>query len=175
MALSHEEIMRSLFAARSRLSAAAWVVVRDAQAAEDLFQNVALKAMTKNVVFEHEGALLSWATVSIRREAIDWIRRRRPELPGLDPDVLDLLDADAQASAVADSGRVGALRDCLEAVPEPARRLLELRYFDGHTCGEVARRAGLGLDAVYQRLSRLHRQLRACIEQRLAAGAEAVP
>jgi len=173
MALSHEEIMRVLFAARSRLSAAAWIVSRDAQAAEDLFQNVALKALTKSVVFEHEGALLSWATVCIRREAIDWVRRRRPELAGLDADVLDLLDAEARAPAVADSGRVGALRDCLEEVPEPARRLLELRYFEGHGCVEVARRIGIGLDAVYQRLSRLHRQLRACIEQRLAAGAEA--
>jgi len=28
---------------------------------------------------------------------------------------------------------------------------------------------GAGLEAIYQRLSRLHRQLRACVEQRLAS------
>ena len=157
--LSHNEIMRVLFAARPRLGAAAFVIARDAQAAEDIFQNVALKALTKAVTFEHEGALLSWATVSARHEALDWLRRRKPEVPVLDNVVLDLLDAESAAAAPADTGRVGALRDC--------RRLLELRYFEGRSCTEVAAEVGAGLDAVYQRLSRLHRQLRACVEQRL--------
>jgi len=44
---------------RDRIAAAAWVVVRDAHAAEDIFQNVALKALTKKVSFEAEGAVLS--------------------------------------------------------------------------------------------------------------------
>ncbi|MCX7007739.1 MAG: sigma-70 family RNA polymerase sigma factor [Kiritimatiellaeota bacterium] len=166
MTLSHDEIMRVLFAARPRLGAAAFVIARDAQAAEDIFQNVALKALTKDATFEHEGALLSWATVSARREALDWLRRRKPEVPVLDHDVLDLLEAEGTA-APADTGRVGALRDCLEKIPVDSRRLLELRYFEGRSCTEVAAAVGAGLDAVYQRLSRLHRQLRACVEQRL--------
>ena len=166
MMLSHDEIMRVLFAARSRLGAAAFVIARDAQAAEDIFQNVALKALTQGATFEHEGALLSWATVSARREALDWLRRRKPEVPVLDHDVLDLLEAEG-AAAPADTGRVGALRDCLDQIPAASRRLLELRYFEGRSCNEVAAEVGAGLDAVYQRLSRLHRQLRACVEQRL--------
>ena len=44
---------------RDRIAAAAWVVVRDAQTAEDVFQNVALKAITKEVSFDAEGAVLS--------------------------------------------------------------------------------------------------------------------
>jgi DNA-directed RNA polymerase specialized sigma24 family protein len=74
MPLDHETTLKHLFEARQRLCAAAWLVVRDAPAAEDMFQNVALKSVTKNVSFEHEGALLSWAMVSIKREAIDWLR-----------------------------------------------------------------------------------------------------
>lgn len=171
MTLSHDEIMRALFAARQRLGAAAWLITRDAQAAEDIFQNVALKALTKGATFEHEGALLSWATVSARREALDWLRRRKPEVPILDTDVLELLDGEA-AAAPAEGGRVGALRDCLEQVPAASRRLLELRYAEGRSCAELAAEVGTGLDAVYQRLSRLHRQLRACVEQRLG-GAQA--
>ena len=62
---------------------------------------------------------------------------------------------------------MGALRDCLDQIPAASRRLLELRYFEGRSCNEVAAEVGAGLDAVYQRLSRLHRQLRACVEQRL--------
>lgn len=168
MDLTHDEIMRVLFAARLRLGTAAWVITRDAQAAEDIFQNVALKALTKDVAFAHEGALLSWATVSARREAIDWLRKRKPEVRGLDEDVLALLDADAaREPRAAESGRVAALRDCIERMPDASRRLLELRYVEGRSCDEVAGAAGIGLDAVYQRLSRLHRQLKTCIDQQL--------
>ena len=39
---------------RERISAAAWLVVKDAHVAEDIFQNTVLKAVTKDVSFEAE-------------------------------------------------------------------------------------------------------------------------
>ncbi|MCB1233469.1 MAG: sigma-70 family RNA polymerase sigma factor [Verrucomicrobiae bacterium] len=169
MPLDHETILKHLFEARQRLSAVAWLVVRDAQAAEDLFQNVALKSVTKNVTFEHEGALLSWATVSIKREAIDWLRKRKPEMLGLESDVLDLFNTEWCEHPPSEGSRIEALRDCLASVPEKSRQLLHLRYFDGYSCDEVAKRVGASVDAVYQRLSRLHRQLKECVDQRLTS------
>jgi len=159
-----------MFAARPRISAVVWLVTRDSQAAEDIFQATSVKALGKGGPFETEGQLLSWAQVVARHAAIDWLRRRRPEAPLLDADVLELLDAQAQAAAMPEGARVDALRDCLEAVPPHARRILELRYFEGHSCEEVARAVGVKLPAVYQRLSRLHRALRECIERRMAGG-----
>ena len=176
MPLNQETIVRTLFAARTRLSAAVWLVVRDAQAAEDIFQNVSVKALTKNVVFEHEGQLLSWAHVTARHEAIDWLRRQRRNVVALDAGVLELLEAEwAAASGPPSSARVDALRDCLDATPAEGRRLLELRYFEGCSCEEAARAVGLGLDAVYQRLSRLHRALKLCVERRLSGDAAFTP
>jgi RNA polymerase sigma-70 factor (ECF subfamily) len=169
MPLDHETTLKHLFEARQRLSAAAWLIVRDAQAVEDLFQNVALKSVTKNVSFEHEGALLSWAMVSIKREAIDWLRKRRPETQGLEPEVLDLISEEWSAHPQAEGIRMEALRECLASVPEKSRRLLHLRYFDGHACDEVAKQVGASVDAVYQRLSRLHRQLKQCVDNKVAA------
>lgn len=170
MPLDHENILRHLFDARPRLSAAAWLIVQDAQAAEDIFQNIALKSVTKEVSFPHEGALLSWATVSARREAIDWLRKRKRETVGLEPDVLDLLDLEWKGRTQPEEGsRIEALRTCFHELSESSRELLRLRYFEDRTCQEVADRLGAGLDAVYQRLSRLHRQLKKCVEQRLAA------
>lgn len=167
MPLDHETILKHLFEARQRLSATAWLIVRDAQATEDLFQNVALKAVTKNVSFEHEGALLSWAMVSIKREGIDWLRKRKPESLGLEPEVLDLISQEWSAHPQSEGQHMEALRECLESMPEKSRQLLRLRYFDGYSCDEVARLVGASLDAVYQRLSRLHRQLKQCVDQRL--------
>ncbi len=154
--------------ARDRIAAAAWVVVRDAQAAEDIFQNVALKAITKEVSFEAEGAVLSWAFITARREGIDWLRRHRNESAGFDGEILELTERGwLSETAHRGNSRMQALRDCLEAMPKKSRLLLRLRYFEEYTCGEVAEKLGTGLNAVYKRLSRLHHGLKKCIELRL--------
>ncbi len=165
MNLTEQDILQTLMKWRTRMSAAAWVVVRDAHAAEDIFQNVALKAMTREVSFETASALLSWAFITARREGIDWLRRHRRVSTCLDAEVLELLELEWQARPAHASGeRIEALRDCLESVPEVSRRLLKLRYFDGYSCEEVADQMGLGLNAIYKRVSRLHESLKDCIE-----------
>ena len=169
MTLTEHDILQTLMKARTRISAAAWVVVRDAHAAEDIFQNVALKAMTRVVSFDAEGALLSWAFVTARREGIDWLRKRQRETLQLDEDIMEALDREWLAETRhAGGARADALHECIEGIPEASKRLLHLRYFDGCECDEVAEKLGVGLDAVYKRLSRLHEALKACIESRLA-------
>ena len=173
MTLTEQQILQSLMKSRTRLSAAAWVVVRDTHAAEDIFQNVALKAMTREVTFESEAALMSWAFITARREGIDWLRRHQREALGIDAAILDLLDREWQAAPSHPSGaKIDALQDCLAAAPEPARRLLKLRYFDGYSCEEVARQMDIGLNAIYKRVSRLHESLKQCIEGKLAQRVE---
>jgi len=168
MAFSEQDILRTLMKSRDRIAAAAWLVVRDAQAAEDIFQNVALKAITKDVCFEAEGAVLSWAFVTARREGIDWLRRHRNERFGLETEILDLVEQQwlSEHSAVG-GARMEALRECLAAMPQKSRHLLRLRYFDGYSCREVAEQLGAELNAIYKRLSRLHHGLRRCVELRL--------
>ncbi len=167
MMLTEAQILQCLMAARTRLSAAVWLVVRDTHGAEDIFQNVTLKAMAGRATFETEAALLSWAFITARREAIDWIRRCRRETVGLDDGLLDLLDREWRVASPVQSARLDALAECLQSTSGEARELLRLRYDEGHSCEEVAARVGLGLDAVYQRLSRLHRRLRECVEGKL--------
>ncbi len=168
MALSEQDILRIVMKSRDRIAAAAWVVVRDAHAAEDIFQNVAIKALKREVQFPAEGALLSWAFIAARREGIDWLRRHRREVTGLDTEVLELLEQDwLNETAQQGETRIEALRTCLKTLPEKSSHLLRLRYFEGRKCGDVAETLGMGLDAVYKRLSRVHRGLRRCIELRL--------
>jgi len=168
MTLSEQDILRIVMKSRDRIAAAAWVVVRDAHAAEDIFQDVVLKALTKEVSFEAEGALLSWAFITARRGGIDWLRRHRRELTGLDSEILELLEHE-WLSETANRGerRIEALRACLKTLPEKSCLLLQLRYFEGNSCTEVARKLGAELNAVYKRLTRLHRGLRECVELRL--------
>lgn len=169
MAFDQEKILSHLFAARTRLCAAAYSVVRDPQIAEDIFQNIALKALTRDVRFETEAALLSWAMVSVKREGIDWLRKCRPESVGLGEALLDLLHQEwMEETSNCQEARRAALQHCLEQMPPESRNLLELRYFEGNSCGEVARLVGIGLEAAYQRLSRLHRLLKTCIDKKVS-------
>jgi RNA polymerase sigma-70 factor (ECF subfamily) len=173
MNLAEPQIIQILMQARTRLSAAAWMVVRDTHAAEDIFQNVALKAMTREVRFESPAALLSWAFITARREGIDWLRRHQRETVGLDLDLLELLESEWQTAAPHSPGaKMEALQDCLAAASESSRRLLKLRYFAGYRCEEVAREMGMSLDAIYKRLSRLHESLRQCVEGKLGQARE---
>ena len=89
--LSEQDVLRLLMQSRDRISAAVWLVTRDTQVSEDIFQNVVVKALTREVSFEVEGAVLSWAFITARREGIDWLRRHGRESNGLDPVVLDLV------------------------------------------------------------------------------------
>lgn len=168
MAISEQDILRTLMKSRDRIAAAAWVVVRDAHAAEDIFQNVAIKALTKEVNFESEGAVLSWAFITARREGIDWLRRHRKEWTGLDSEVLELLEQEwLSESTHYGAARMKALRVCLKQLPEKSSRLLRLRYFEGHSCRDVAIKFGTELNVIYKRLFRLHKHLKECIEFRL--------
>jgi len=167
MKLDQESIVHTLFSARIRLQSAVMLVVRDSAAAEDIFQNVSVKALTRGAEFDTEGHLLSWAHVTARREAIDWLRREGRAALRVDDEVLNLIEAEGAELPIHGAARIDALRDCIEEAPEESRRMLELRYFDGRDCANVAKSLRLSVDAVYQRLSRLHRQLRHCIERRM--------
>lgn len=46
--------------------------------------------------------------------------------------------------------------------------MIRLRYESGLSCGTLADRLGRSVEAVYQTLSRLHRRLRECVEERMA-------
>lgn len=167
--LDESAILRVLLAWRTRLSAAAWLVTRDTHAAEDIFQSAVVKALSSGARFDAEAALVSWAFIVCRREAIDWCRRRGRETPGLDEAAVECLDSRwLERARERAAERAEALRACVEEAPAESRRLLSLRYADGLPCGEVAERLGIGLDAVYKRLSRVHGLLRACVEGKLA-------
>ncbi|MEI6236786.1 MAG: sigma-70 family RNA polymerase sigma factor [Planctomycetota bacterium] len=169
MPLAQEEIVKTLLSSRMRVLASLWVIVRDAPAAEDIFQNVTVKALAGETRFAREAELISWAHVTARNEALNWVRAKRSQAVALDTAVLEMLEREwARDSAHGGADRVEALRDCLAALPAASRRVLELRYFDERSCAHVARESGVGIDAIYQRLSRLHRALKKCIERRLA-------
>lgn len=171
MPLSEKEILRFLMQSRERISAAAWLVVKDAHVAEDIFQNTVLKAVTKDVSFEAEAALFSWAFITARRDSLNWCRKHGRESVGIDEDILTLIHHDWQNDHLNPKGnRFEMLRDCMEELPQKSEKILRLRYFEGLSCGEIADSISITLDAVYKRISRIQNSLRKCVELKMQPG-----
>ena len=63
-------------------------------------------------------------------------------------------------------GFVAALRECIDALPERSRRLVEGTYGDGLGRAALGRELGLRADGIKTALRRLRQALRECVERR---------
>ena len=136
--LPQSEIIRTLLGARARLSAGFFLVLRDVHLAEDVFQDVMVKALGQQDLFTNEAQLLSWARAVGRNAGLNMLRKSGRISVGLPESLLETLAQESEAAA--SSGREEALAQCLESLPAAARELLELRYFNSLSCGDVAAR-----------------------------------
>ena len=157
-------VFEVLLRGRPRIMAMALAIVRDAHAADDIFQQVVLSALERRVQFRDPHHVLAWAIRAARFRAIDLARQRK--LHSLSDTVLDQLESRWVELPEAElSDRTRVLHQCLDKLSTPIRGLLRLRYDEGLSCTAIADRLGRTLDAVYQALSRTHRALRNCVEQ----------
>ena len=132
---------------------AAYLIVRDAAAAEDIAQEAFLSALGALDRFDRRRRFGPWLHRIAVNRAIDWSRARqlRHEVAASEP----LLDAAGSTAPLQDA--VGA-RDELEAAlgrlsPEH-RAMIVLRHLLGYTPGEIARMLELPRGTVNSRLRR---------------------
>ena len=164
--LEPDTIVQVLLRERLRIAASAALIVRDCHAADDIFQQVVLLALEHRAEIRDRGHLLAWSLRTTRHKAVDWLRGRR--LRPLPNEVLDLLEVDWQdVGGVGCPDQTDALRRCVGKLGDQARGLLQMKYADGLSVAVMADRLHRSTDAVYQRLSRLHRALRACVEREM--------
>jgi len=165
MSLDAETIVASLLRRRVQLASLAVAVVRRSHDADDLFQQVVIAAIEHQSDFHDEDHLIAWSTRAIRHRAVDLAKKKKLQI--LSDRVLEMLALDFHDPAAVDgpcSERLDALQSCLEKLTVRSRTIMTLRYRDGLSVPEIARRIGRNDDAVYQILSRTQRALRTCVE-----------
>jgi RNA polymerase sigma-70 factor (ECF subfamily) len=167
--LASEEIAAVLFSQRLPLTAYIATVTRDFHVAEDLFQDVCVKAIGRGNEFESAEHLIHWARVVGRNRGIDVLRTRDGRYSGLSDSLLATLADEWPGKPEAD-GRAEALSFCLERLTANNRELLRLRYFERRSCPDVASIMGRKLETVYQALARVHKSLGDCMRARLQQG-----
>jgi RNA polymerase sigma-70 factor (ECF subfamily) len=140
-----DELFRRHWPAAHR---AAWLVVHDAAAAEDIAQEAFLSALRALDRFDRRRPLGPWLHRIVVNRAIDWSRARalRPETAA---DMLPEPTAPEAATAIGDE-LVAALTDL---GPEH-RAVVVLRHLLGYTPGEIAAMLDLPRGTVNSRLRR---------------------
>lgn len=160
--LSPEQVAASLFARRLSLIGFIAAVTRDFHLAEDLFQETCIKAIGRAAEFESDAHLFHWTRLTARNRAIDTLRRTHGRYDGLSAETLEMLAAEWPNAPGPDLA-MEALERCLQKITPNNRRLLRMRYFEGHSCSEVAERMQRKIETVYQALARIHKTLRECV------------
>ncbi len=143
-ASSLEALFRHHWAAAYR---AAYLVVHDAGAAEDIAQEAFLAAVRNLDRFDRRRPFGPWLHRIVVNRAIDWARMRalRPESGGA---------ALAGVAATERADTSEGMLDAIRSLPPDHRAVIVLRYLLEYTPGEIARLLDLPRGTVNSRLRR---------------------
>ncbi|MFK7788205.1 MAG: sigma-70 family RNA polymerase sigma factor [Phycisphaeraceae bacterium] len=170
MPVQIEHIVEALHQHRSSLIGYAWVVVGDAQLADDVFQDVSLAAIRKAEQIVDAEHIVPWLRQAIRLRGLELRRNRGRHAAYLSPEVLDLFENYvSNAARATETDRMASLRRCIDTMPKHSRDLLALRYEQDLKPAEIAEQLGKSDQAIYKAIKRIHVALAHCIKDRLGS------
>lgn len=124
-------------------------IVREKREAEDLLHDVFLEAFRNAKDFDpRRGKARTWLAVRMRSRALDMVKSARVSRNAGDGGIEDVVDDRAKSSP--DHAQV---RGALEALGADQRRVLELAYFEGLSCSEIAARISVPIGTVKSRIA----------------------
>jgi RNA polymerase sigma-70 factor (ECF subfamily) len=124
-------------------------IIREKREAEDLLHDVFLEAWRSAKDFDPKrGRVRTWLAIRMRSRALDLQKSARVSRNTGDGG-LELV-ADDSPGANPDHGRV---RTALAELGQDQRRVLELAYFEGLSCTEIAARIAIPVGTVKSRLA----------------------
>ena len=140
-------------------------------AVDDLAQETFLIAYRELDHFDTDRDFGKWlrgiALNEVRNETRRNVRRGRILQEQVTQHLLATLEA-GHGEERFESGDFRALRDCLGTLPEKSRQLISGRYFDEWNAPILADKFAMSATAVRLALMRIRRELKTCMEQRIA-------
>ena len=148
------EAMEELFRRHWRgAHRAAYLVVHDGPAAEDIAQEAFISAIRSLDRFDRRRPFAPWLHRIVVNRAIDWTRAKkaRREVTGEGIEAWDAESPELDLDALADSGR---MMEVLRSLGPEQRAVVVLRYILEYTPGEIAELLGMPRGTVNSRLRR---------------------
>jgi len=167
-----DTIFRLLMQHEGEVRAFVGSMLRDRALCDDVFQEVALALWEQADRYDASRPFGPWARGIAARKVLERSRRDRRFPLAFSPETIEAVAQGFARTESAARRELDALAECFKRLPESARSLLALRYEGDLSAGEIARRTGRTLDAIYQALSRARAALEECIRRRLAAEQE---
>ena len=140
-------------------------LLRDRGEAEELLHDVFLEAWKRAGDYDPaRGSVRTWLMLRMRSRCLDRIKSAARSRTATAGDTIERLAGAAPRSA--DSG-VDAKRvhGALAELPEAQRQILELGYFNGLSCSEMAERLEIPIGTVKSRLHAAMKKLRAAFAE----------
>lgn len=137
--------------------------------ADEVAQEALVRGWERRHQYRDGTSPKAWLLAMVRSQILDRHRRQdrdRRHLPDLIRGEL-LRHRDCSDEDQLQEDRLQALDQCLQTVAPQHRELLDLVHRDGLSTDDAAEIIGISSAACRQRLSRLQRSLRDCIDQRL--------
>jgi len=150
----------------------------DADAAEDLRQELFIRLYLRGASYRADGSVLAWVyaiannLIRSHYRKAKWNGSRRETEGGEDADPIEgaVSPAPGSREVAQRNERARLVRGLLAALPERDREVLLLRYFGGLRFGEIARTIGIGEPAAKLRAIRaVERLRRLAVERGLTA------
>jgi RNA polymerase sigma-70 factor (ECF subfamily) len=139
---------------------AAYLVVRDGHAAEDIVQEAFLSALRALDRFDRRRPFAPWLHRIVVNRAIDWSRAR-----ALRREVGEAAEPDMTRQGTSRNAYSDDMVAALAALPEDQRAVVVLRHVLGYTPGEIAKLLGFPRGTVNSRLRRALDRLAAELEE----------
>jgi RNA polymerase sigma-70 factor (ECF subfamily) len=136
--------------------------VGDFHAAQDLAQEVFLRAYVDLHALREPAKFGPWLRAIALRLCQSWHRRRRESpMPSEELDCLAEAEAGRELFEACPTRLVTT--EALQALPEPQRQALVLKYLDGYSITEIAGLMGVPVETIRTRLRRARERLRAAV------------
>ncbi len=140
-------------------------LVHDQGAAKDVLQETALVLFRRFPEYDGTRPFVAWALGIARFQVMGLRRNEARNLVVFDNEVLEKFTKTWAELAPTVSDREAWLQACLARLAAHARTVLQLRYVEGFSAEEIAKRLGANGPAVRVTLQRIREQLRTCIER----------
>ena len=134
---------------------AAFLIVHDAAAAEDIAQEAVLAAVRNIDEFDRRRPFRPWLHRIVVNRSLDWLRRHRHEVRVDEP----------LAAVAPEPGLPGAAMTALARLEPEQRALIVMRHLHGYRAAELARMLGIPAATVRTRLARALDRLEALLEK----------
>ena len=134
--------------------------------ADDIMQETSKILLEKFEDFEIGTNFLSWAFTIAKYQVLSYRRKNNTKAP-LSQELMDRLAAESYEPMEKESGRLDALRGCINDLNSKDKQLLDFRFVKRKTAREVSSIVGVAMNTVYRNESRILTLLMRCIHRKL--------